>query len=64
MKLMKLAIWNCTGEEGTIYLNPASIIGIEAVRRGVFITYSKGSYYHVMGTVEEVARAWEEAVNE
>jgi hypothetical protein len=65
MKLMKLTSFEYTGKGETIYLNPASVIGIEAGREGVYITYpyNENSYYHVMGTVEEVARVWEEAIN-
>ena len=65
MKLMKLTDFEYTGKGKTIYLNPASVIGIEAGTEGVYIAYpyNENSYYHVMETVEEVARIWEEAVN-
>jgi hypothetical protein len=66
MKLMKLTNRKCPGLGKTIYINPASIVCISQAEEGTYIDYplAEDMYYHVTETVEEVARIWEEAMND
>lgn len=67
MKLMKLTTSSsCRGKGDPIYINPALILCISQAVDGTYIAcpFDEDSYYHVTETAEEVARIWEEAMNQ
>lgn len=65
MKLMKLTEWKRNGEGTTVYINPASVFGICRMDDRTYIdVYTTGDAYWVIEPVEEVVRAWEDAIND